>query len=272
MLGQRHRRCRERQRAAGLLRQVVAHQLVERHARPCGAQLVRIQRRRVQEGQRFVEAGKLVVFDAAELRRVAVRQRRPYPAGEPRRREPLRQAVHRREFRRRRRWLLWMQAVLRVDHLEPLRPGAHLAEAAHPTAHANGFALRRAEVEQAHCEPSPAAIVQLHAKRPTPPVGDVRGHDFRGHQTFHARRQLPDGHRATAVFVAERQVQEQVQQRANAKPRQLLRRARADARQDRDRAARRQANRAAFRRLRRLPGLLRGTHKNPPRVPAGQGY
>ena len=148
----------------------------------------------------------------------------------------LRQALGRRIQRRQgvgagRSGIRRQQLVLGMEHPQRAPPQADLAEAAHPRARHQLLLLERAEAHEVQLQRGAGVVLQPHPQAAPAEELHPRAAHHPLHPAAHARLQLAERHRAGAVLVVPRQVQQQVVDAGDAKPPELLPDAGADSRQ-----------------------------------------
>ena len=143
-------------------------------------------------------------------------------------------------------FLFGKEAIARMHHLQPVRPGPRLAITAHAP---SGQELRRlaaAEMEEAQRQRRPGIVVDGH-----PQQGPITESAFdRLHPAFDLRglprTQFADRRQARAVFVTQGQMQPKILQARQSARRELFRQRRANAGQDGDRRLARRRERGRF--------------------------
>ena len=221
------------QRLAVLENQVVRSDLVERDPRPRHLDLlvrVRLRGWSMQETDRGQQVRERPIRQTAELGFDRAVECLGDPLAEPLRREALGHAVDRCQLWRGRSGFLAMQSVLRVRHLKAERAQPHVPETAHPQSRLEGVALTGVEVEEPHCQTS-SGRAEGDDQRAAASVGDAGSDDLVGHQALPPRSQLIQRHGPRPVLVAERRMQDEITDRVDGQPCELLRVARANPRQ-----------------------------------------
>jgi hypothetical protein len=235
LVGKLRRRFRTAFAVGDAHRELLREELVELEAAPCGmrsfleARGVDLRRRPVEEKDALAE-GLSLSFRRNASSSVSSSGHRIQGALDQLAQLCLRKArgrgIDRRERLRQRRALLH-DAVARVDHLVAEEARAHLAEEAHALALRELFHLARIEVEETNPQVA-LAVRELHDERAPRPVLHLRIHDLRFDEDRHASLRVLERRELRLVLVARRQVQHQIELRADA---QLLE-ARADGRGD----------------------------------------
>ncbi len=111
-----------------------------------------------------------------------------------------------------RRIALGADAILRVDHLQAVRPLSYLAEAPQPDAGPQDLELLGGEMEEApeQARTPGIAVAKPDLEGAPPPVGDLGVGDDPLHRRLGARTQLTQRDQTGAVLPAQGQMEEQV--------------------------------------------------------------
>ena len=107
---------------------------------------------------------------------------------------------------------LGADAILRVDHLQAVRPLAYLAEAPQPDAGPQDLELLGGEMEEApeQARTPGVAVAEPDLEGAPPPVGDLGVGDDPLHRRLGARTQLAQRDQTGAVLPAQGQMEEEV--------------------------------------------------------------
>ena len=113
-----------------------------------------------------------------------------------------------------------LDAVFRVDHLGAVLPAFGFTVGQHPTTSREAVFHRRVKVEKAHGEDA-GAVADLAGQHPPAAEGDIAVEHFAFHGGINPGKQLGYRVKMGAIFVTQRQVQQQVLNRMQADLRQF---------------------------------------------------